>query len=198
VARVRAVTGAWDPTRPTEGAYAALLWFDDGAYASLCYSGYGHFDSDEWSGWVGEMGTRKRPQDYGAARRKLARVQGPAEEARLKAAGTYGGPEYVAPDAAAPDAEPAQHQHFGTVIVFCEHGDLRPVPDGVWVYGDERREHHALPVPAVPRSEVIDELHAAVVGRAAPLHDGSWAGATVQVILALLQSAREQRDIELA
>ena len=28
VASVRAATGAWDPARPTEGAYAALLTFD--------------------------------------------------------------------------------------------------------------------------------------------------------------------------
>ena len=47
---VRAMTGAWDPKRATEGAYGALLAFDDGAFASLAYSGYGHFDSDEFSG----------------------------------------------------------------------------------------------------------------------------------------------------
>ena len=30
---VRALTGNWDAARPTEGAYAALLAFDDGAFA---------------------------------------------------------------------------------------------------------------------------------------------------------------------
>jgi predicted dehydrogenase len=34
VRRVRACTGAWDPQRPTEGAYAMLIWFDGGAFAS--------------------------------------------------------------------------------------------------------------------------------------------------------------------
>ena len=56
VTSVRAVTGAWDSSRPTEGAYAALLTFANGAFASLTYSGYGHFDSDEFEGWIGEMG----------------------------------------------------------------------------------------------------------------------------------------------
>ena len=56
VRSVRAQTGAWDPARPTEGAYAALLVFDDGSYASLAYSGYGHFDGDELCGGVGELG----------------------------------------------------------------------------------------------------------------------------------------------
>ena len=75
--RVRAATGRWDPSRPTEGAYAALLWFDSGAFATLTYSGYGHFDSDEWCGWIGEMGRRKPPETYGLARRRLASVQSP-------------------------------------------------------------------------------------------------------------------------
>ena len=197
VVRVRALLGSWDPARPTEGAYAALLWFDDGAFASLTYSGYGHFDSDEWCGWIGEMGARKSADDHGGARRRLASVQSPHEEARLKAASTYGGPTYRAPTSAA-GREPALHQHFGPVLVSCERGDLRPVPDGVWIYGDALREHRALAAPAVPRFEVIDELHAALVAGAAPLHDGRWARATLEVCLALLQSAREQRDVELS
>jgi phthalate 4,5-cis-dihydrodiol dehydrogenase len=198
IARVRAVTGAWDASRPTEGAYCALLWFDDGAFASLTYNGYAHFDSDEWCGWVGEMGTRKRADDYGAARRKLARARDPGEEARLKAAQTYGGPDYTPASPSPAQGDAAWHQHFGPIIVSCEHADVRPVPDGIWVYGDERREHRLLRRPAVPRSEVIDELHAAVVAGVAPLHDGPWARATLEVILALLQSAREQRDVDLA
>src|SRR5919201_4718449 len=32
---VRAATGAWDPARPTEGAYTAVLTFDDGAFATI-------------------------------------------------------------------------------------------------------------------------------------------------------------------
>jgi phthalate 4,5-cis-dihydrodiol dehydrogenase len=53
VKSVRAQAGAWDATRPTEGAYSALVTFESGAFASLTYSGYGHFDSDEFQGWIG-------------------------------------------------------------------------------------------------------------------------------------------------
>ncbi len=196
IVRVRALLGAWDPARPTEGAYAALLWFDDGAFASLTYSGYGHFDSDEWCGGIGEMGQRKSANDYGAARRRLASLPSPQEEARLKNAATYGGPAYQAPKVGSVGA-PTLHQHFGPLLVSCERGDLRPLPDGVWVYADAQREHRPLAPPAVPRFEVIDELYAAVRSGAAPLHDGPWARATLEVCLALLQSAREQRDVEL-
>lgn len=194
VVRVRAATGAWDPQRDTEGAYALLLWFANGAFASLTYSGYGHFDSDEWCGWIGEMGNAKDTGSHGAARRRLAQAADAAAEARLKHAGTYGGPAYKPP--AGP--VPALHQHFGPVVVSCERADFRPVPDGVWVYGDAGRRHHALPAPAVPRFEVIDELAGALRHGKAPLHDGTWARATLQVCLAVLRSATEQRDVEIA
>jgi phthalate 4,5-cis-dihydrodiol dehydrogenase len=50
----------------------------------------------------------------------------------------------------------------------------------------------------VPRAEVIDELYGAVVHGQAPLHDGAWAMATLEVMLAMLRSAREGRDVVLA
>lgn len=192
---VRALTGAWDPARPTEGAYAALLRFEDGAFATLSYSGYGHFDSDAWCGGIGEMGHPKPPDAHGAARRRLREGAGPAEEAHLKAAATYGGPLYR--PAGQASAAPPLHQHFGPVLVACERGDLQPLPDAVWVHGDHARERRPLPPVTVPRAEVIDELHAAVVQGVRPLHDGPWARATLEVCRALLQSAQEQRDVVL-
>ncbi|WP_418316916.1 Gfo/Idh/MocA family protein [Piscinibacter sakaiensis] len=193
VTSVRAVTGAWDPDRPTEGAYTALLWFEGGAFASITYSGYGRFDSDEWCGWVGELGTDKNPADYGLARRRLTELHDPAEEARLKAARTYGGPAYNP----AALQNPPHHQHFGPVIVSCEYADLRPLPDGVQIYRNARQELVRLPAPAVPRYEVVDELHAAVLGGKPAQHDGRWARSTLEVCLALLRSAAERRDIAL-
>lgn len=197
VVRVRAMLGAWDPSRPTEGAYSAMLWFEDGVFASLTYSGYAHFDSDEWTDWIGEMGNTKDPDRYGAARRRLLTLGSPEEEARLKAAGTYGGPDYKPPGAGASTGPRALHQHFGPVIVACDRADIRPLPSGVLVYGDELRQHHPLGAPPVPRFEVIDELVNAVTHGVRPLHDGAWARATLQVCLALLASGRDGRDVEL-
>jgi phthalate 4,5-cis-dihydrodiol dehydrogenase len=187
VARVRAVTGAWDRARPTEGAYAALLTFADGAFASLAYSGYGRFDSDEFDGWIGEMGQAKTPYP-GAARPRFANAQ---EETAFKAARNYGGADYRRPPPA------AAHQHFGTLIVSCERADLRPLPTGVMIYQDGAARLDALPAPTVPRAEVVDELYRAVVHGHAPLHDGPWAMATLEVMLAMLRSAREGRDVAL-
>ena len=190
---VHAHTGAWDATRPTEGAYSALVRFDDAVFASLTYNGYAHFDSDEWCGDVGELGEPRDPTRYGATRRTLANVGSAVEEAELKAARGYGGARY----------SPAKstvlfHQHFGVVIASCERADLRPLPDRVLVYGDLERQEQPLAPPTIPRREVIDELYDAVVHAIEPRHNGEWALGTIEACLALLQSARERREIALS
>ena len=194
VTRVRAVTGNWDRDRSTEGAYSALLWFAGGAFASLTYSGYGHFDSDEWCGGMGELGNTIDAAAYGAARRRLAAAGDARGEAALKAARGYGGAAYAAP---ATTVRATSHQHFGPIIVSCAHADVRPMPDGIWIYRDERPEHHPLPPPAVPRSEVIDEVERAVRHGDTPLHGGEWGRATLATCLALLESARKECDVVL-
>lgn len=188
VASVRAATGSWDARRPTEGAYAALLSFENGIFASLTYNGYGHFDTDEFQGWVGEMGQTKQP--YAGPSR--LRFGTPQDELAFKNARNYGGAEFRPPA-----VHTAAHQNFGTVLVSCERADLRALPNGVMIYQNGSARLDALPPPAAPRVEVIDELYEAVVNGKAPLHNGAWAMATVEVLLAMLRSAREGRDVTL-
>lgn len=190
--RVRATTGAWDPARPTEGAYSALLTFADGAFASLSYNGYGHFDTDEWCDWIGEGGQTKDPGAYGATRRLLSSAATPEAEVALKAARNYGGGGFAASGETA-----GFHPHFGFVLVSCEHGDIRPTPKGIMIYGDRERRFETLPPPRLPRAEVLGELCDAVLDGRPPLHSGAWGLATMEVCIAMLQSAREDRDIEL-
>jgi len=185
VRSVRAHTGIWDMARPTEGAYSCLLNFDNGVVATLVYSGYAHFDSDEFMGWIGEMGQKKDPKAYGAARKALK-----GDELRLKARRNYGGPEFK-------QSKSSAHQHFGMFVVSCEEADLRPLPTGVMVYGEREKRLERLPKPRIPRAEVIDELYGAVVEGQAPLHSGESAMATLQVCLAMLESAQQQKEIVL-
>ena len=184
VKSVRAATGAWDAARPTEGAYSCLLSFEDGAFASMIYSGYAHFDSDEFSGWIGESGQRKDPAQYGLARRLLRSTR---DELALK----YGRSEFKT------NVDQVMHSHFGTLIVSCDKADLRPLPSGVMIYGDTEQRLDPLPPPEVPRAEVIDELYGAIAEGRAPLHSGEWALATMEVCLAILRSAREQKEVAL-
>lgn len=183
VRSVRAFTGSFDPARPARAAWSCQLGFDHGAFASLVYSGYAHFDSDELMGWIGEMGQKKDPCGYGAARRGLS-----GDELALKGERNYGGADFR-------EIEPVAHQHFGFLIVSCEKADLRPLPNGVMIYGDRERRLEPLAPPAIPRKEVIDELYAAVVEARAPLHSGEWAMATLEVCLAMLRSAAEMREV---
>ena len=191
VKSVRALTGAWDRERPADGAYSALLTFENGAFANLTYSGYAHFDSDELSGWIAESGFPKDPDAYGAARTLLQRAE---DELALKSARNYGGSESPTLDSAGARL----HQHFGFVIASCDRADLRPGPKGIAIYGDQTRSFEPVAVPAVARSEVIDEFHGAIVHGNAPLHSGEWSLATMEVCLAMQRSAREGREIPLA
>jgi phthalate 4,5-cis-dihydrodiol dehydrogenase len=78
VVSVQACTGQWDASRPTEGAFSALLQFENGAFANVTYNGHGHFDSDVWMDHVGEIGNPKpaaeSQQRYGQARRRLTNM----------------------------------------------------------------------------------------------------------------------------
>jgi phthalate 4,5-cis-dihydrodiol dehydrogenase len=189
VEAVSAATGAWDPSRPTEGAYSALLRFRGGAFAHATYSGYAHYDSDALMEGIGELGQRKADADYGLARRRLA--SSAVDEAALKAARNYGGRDYR-PSTPVP---PGAWQHFGFLVVSCDRADLRPTPTGVEVCGDVERRFEPLPPPPHPRIEVIDEIVAAVRDDRAPRHDGAWSRDTLRVCLAILASARSRREV---
>jgi phthalate 4,5-cis-dihydrodiol dehydrogenase len=187
VRSVRAQVTALDAARPTEGSCAALLLFEGGAAASLVYSGYDYFDSDEWHFGVSERGTLKR-LDHGSARRALMNT---ADEARARTeAFAYGSSGSGLP----------QHQpHFGITIATCERGELRASADGLIQYdargASEWEIDRGTGIPG--RREVLDDMRAALHCGIPPIQDGRWGKATLEVALAIQQSAREAREIDL-
>jgi phthalate 4,5-cis-dihydrodiol dehydrogenase len=187
VRSLRASTTILDPARPTEASCAALLQFEGGAAASLIYSGYDHFDSDEWHFGIGERGSPKKIE-HGAARRALAKAQ---DETRARTE-TFA---YGATSGGLPPHQP----HFGVTIVTCAEGDMRASADGVTVYGREGLRE--IPIPrggSMPgRREVLDDMRVAIRSGRPPIHDGRWAKATVEVALGILRSARDGRDVAL-
>ena len=66
------------------------------------------------------------------------------------------------------------------------------------IYDNARAHLDPLTSPTVPRGEVIDELYDAIVHGKPPLHGGAWTTATMEVCLAIRQSAQEQREIFLS
>jgi phthalate 4,5-cis-dihydrodiol dehydrogenase len=148
-------------------------------------------------GWIGELGRAKDPDRYGAARKALMSAKDPEKEASLKSARNYGGANYASAGVPDPRSDTVWYQHFGFTLASCDYADLRPLPNGVMIYGDAERSMDSLSPPAIPRAEVIDELYDAVVLNRPPLHNGEWSLATMEVCLAILRSAGEGREIEL-
>lgn len=196
IVAVKAHAMVLDKARPTEGACSAFLTLSGGAVATMVYSGYDHFDSDEFQGWVGEIGAQKQPGQQGTARRVLRELAGQSErELRIQRYG-YGGP---VSQGYAKLRGSRKQAHFGAIVATCEHADLRPSPDGVYVYGDEGlREVPADPTLAGGLSDTtIEELCNAVAGKGPVLRDARWGRETVRVCLAILESTRSGREVVL-
>ena len=199
---VRSMAWVLDPERPTEGSHVTFLQFAGGAAASLVFSGYDYFDSDEFHFWVGESGEEKSPGGHGNARLSLEKAGGLNAEAALKNAAAYG--RQPAPNASSKSksvASNAQHHlHCGVTIATCARGDLRPSSDGVLIYDRQGRREIAVPRrPAFPdKTPVWDEFCTAVETGREPPHNGRWAKATMEASLAVLTSAQEQREVFLS
>ena len=188
VRSVRAQVGVLDPARPTEANCAAFLEFADGVPATLVYSGYDFFDTDELHFWISERGSPKQP-GHGAARRALRARTGEEAGLRTLTAG-YGSKD---------EGEPPHQPHFGVTVATCARGDLRASADGVFVYGEDGKREVALPGGGrySGRHNVLDDLRAAIATGRGPVHDGRWGKATLEVALAVQQSARERREVAL-
>jgi phthalate 4,5-cis-dihydrodiol dehydrogenase len=196
VRSVRAMTGIWDKARGYEGSYTCYLEFEDGTPATLVYSGYGFFDTAELFEWVGEGGQYRDPKTNLDVRKKLREVRSSEEEEQLKEAMRFGGQregEYSHVWSG------ERHQpFFGFTVVSCEKGDIRQTPDGVYIYGEMERREIALSAGSRGREAEVEELYNAVVHNRPVFHDGRWGAATLEVCLAMLESAKERKEIFLS
>jgi len=185
---VRATTFDWDPKRPGIGAYAAHCTFADGAVAAATYNGYGLFHSFELYDDVGELGySESTEKKTGTARKafyeRTSNDERDAKRTRIERH-TFTQP-------------PMHHNFFGLTIVSCERGDIRQSPGGLYVYTIDGRSERALPVDLDPRSLVLAEWYETIARRRAPLHDGRWGIANVEICLAVIESSRTGREIRL-
>lgn len=192
VKTVRATTGRWSRDFDTEGNYAAFLEFADGTVALVSNNAYGYFDTAELTWGIGEAGPQVPVDRLYEARQRQARPLGPAEK--------YSLPRYTAPADQGPMAGGEQRPHqpfYGLTIASCESGDVRQSENGLFVYtGDGRAEIPCEPV-AGPRNELA-ELYAAVTENRPSVVDAHWGMATLEVVLAIRQSASERREVTLA
>ena len=196
VRSVRAMTGIWDPAREWEGSYSCYLEFADGTPATLVYSGYGFFDTAELFDWVGEGGQHRAPETNLTVRRKLREVKSAAEEEQLKEGMRFGGRREG--EFSHVWSGERKQPFFGFTLVSCEKGDMRQTPDGIRIYSETEQREIALPAGSRGREAEVEELYDAVVKGRPVFHDGRWGAATLEVCLAMLESARERKEIFLS
>nr|ART40137.1 K174 [uncultured bacterium] len=195
----------WDGLRGVEGGYLCFLEFEDGVPASLVYDARAYFDTAELYWWVGEGGAPRDPDSNRMILQNFKKLQhegGDDLERVLEAAkdaGRYGAaandPEmwklwgYNAPD------EVKHQPFFGLTVVSCERGAIRQSKDGLLVYGDHGVKEVSLGQELRGRAAELMDLYNGVVHGKPIFHDGRWGMATLEVCLAIVQSAQERREI---
>ena len=186
---VRAMTGVWDASRRAEGAWVSYIEFEDGTPATIVFTGYAHFDTAEFTSWMGEA--KRTPDQNIEARAVIRNLKSPEDEWAIKEGKRFGGGR----EDPRIRADNYPHSHFGITIVSCEHGDIRQSLDGLIVYGDEKTWEVPVSKTARSRKAELDELYRAVTEDRPVFHDGRWGEATLEVVLGIMQSARERKEI---
>ena len=83
-------------------------------------------------------------------------------------------------------------------MVSCQRGDIRQTPDGVKIYGETEQREISLPAGSRGREAEVEELYDAVVNGRPVFHGGRWGAVTLEVCLAMLESAKERKEIYLS
>lgn len=195
VRSVRGTIGQWFGGRPIPGYYSAFLEFKDGTPATLMHNGYGYFLAAELVPW----GTNK--QRYTYEERTLIRKQlleGTRNENAAKDEMRIGGSQERVMFGQRGGRRLWVPNDLGILIVSCERGDIRQSQYGLFVYSEDGVEDVPLPEEGWSRRAELEELYNAVVLEKPIRHTGPWGMATLEVSLAIMQSARERREIFLS
>ena len=86
---------------------------------------------------------------------------------------------------------------YGLTVVSCERGDIRQSPDGLYVYTEAGREEVTLEPGGRGRKELA-ELGDALREERPTFPDERWGMASLEVVLAVLESSRERREVPLS
>ena len=186
---VRASVEALDKSRPAAGHCTAFLALENGAAASVVFSAYDFFDSDELHHWIAEGGTNKEPHRHGKTR-----------EAFLARTSEVEAHQHLGFGARVLSTEQPYLPHFGFIVVTCERGDMRLSPNGILIYDTEGTREVAVPRgPGRPgQGDALDALWQAVREGRRCIHDARWGRATIETILAILQSSKSHREVRLS
>lgn len=200
VRSVRGAVGQWMAERPCPGYYSAFLEFEDGTPATLVHNGYGYFLASELVPWG--VDRPRMPLEHRIRFRNELRA-GTLDEGIAKESLRFGGEQADAPDFLGDDRERRANQREwvpadpGLFIVSCERGDIRQSPQGLFIYDDDGMRDAPIQVPGISYNNEIDEMYDAVMQDRLVYHDGRWGMATLEVCLAIMESARDRKEVRL-
>jgi phthalate 4,5-cis-dihydrodiol dehydrogenase len=185
VKSVRARAGKWHPSFDCEVGYTAFLEFQEGTPAVMSLNGFGYFNVTELTWNIGETGVRSNA----APAAGLIRFDRAASETER-----YQDLRHRKGDRTA--AHKRHQPFFGFTVVSCEKGDIRQSPDGLWLYTSEGRD--AVPCPPFhDRAAPLLELKEALTHNRPSFPDGEWGKASLETVLAILESSRTGREVSL-
>jgi phthalate 4,5-cis-dihydrodiol dehydrogenase len=194
VRSVRGAVGQWFPGRPIPGYYSAFMEFEDGTPATLMHNGYGYFFASELVPW-GKENSRYTAAERAAIRKGL--LDRTRDESSAKDEMRIGGTnERDIRDRSKP--KPWLPNDLGLLIASCERGDIRQSQFGLYLHDDEGTKDIPLIGGGPSRRGELEELYNAVVLNKPIRHTGRWGMATLEVCLAIMQSARERKEILLS
>jgi phthalate 4,5-cis-dihydrodiol dehydrogenase len=96
-----------------------------------------------------------------------------------------------------PRSLPKRQPFYGLTLVSCERGDIRQSPDGLYVYTKEGKREVPVESRGPGRPE-IDELYAAIRDERPIFPDEQWGLASLEMVLAILQSSSDRREVGLS
>jgi phthalate 4,5-cis-dihydrodiol dehydrogenase len=192
---LRAAAGRWEPAYPeTETDYSAFLLFEETIPVTLSFNAHGYFEVAELTWGIGEGGRRMLNADSARPRERRTKTMSADEKFEFQRRGDPMGREpFNGDDRGVAPKQP----FFGITIVSCERGALRQSPDGIYVYDkDGRREIPCAGGFHRGAAELL-ELHAALEQDRQPFLDAAWGRATLEVCIAILDSARQRKEVQL-
>jgi phthalate 4,5-cis-dihydrodiol dehydrogenase len=195
VRSVRGTIGQWFAGRSIPGYYSAFIEFEDGTPATLVHNGYGYFLASELVPW-GTNRSRYTYEERVAIRKQL--LDGTRNENQDKDDMRIGGAMEGQLFRGRGERRPWVPNDLGILIVTCERGDIRQSQYGLYVHSDEGVKDVSLLEGSTSRRAELEELYNAVVLDRPIRHTGLWGMATLEVCLAIMQSARERREILLS
>ena len=194
---VRAQVGQWMAERPIPGYYAAFLEFEDGTPATIVHNGYGYFLGAELVPW-GEDKHRYTAAERAAIRQALragTRAEG-AEKQALRIGG-----EQERTVFRRNEPRPWFPEDMGLAIASLDRADVRQSRFGIYIHSDEGKRDVEIvagrEMGVSQRRAELEELYDAVVGGKPVWHDGRWGMATLEVCLAIMESARQRTEVRL-